>query len=124
MLVWQDNEGLNQTVTTTLQKCALCLAVAAAIALPLFPITSTLALDMPAALESSNLVAAPTPEKDVDTLLRDALPVQNEPIRAIQKSLEGIPDFSKLTPEESISTVVFVSFLLYSRNFFVVYFEI
>ena len=117
MLVWQVNEGLNQTLTTTLQKCALYLAVAAAIALPLFPFTSTLALDMPAASDSSTLVAAPTPDKDVNTLLRDALPVQNEPIRAIQKSLEGIPDYSKLTPEESISNVVFVCSPLYARTF-------
>lgn len=94
------------------RACAVCLATALAVALPLLPLPAGVAVEVAPSeppttttTTTTTLVEAPTPAKDVGTLLRDALPLHNAAIRDVQKSLEGIAECLKLPPEDAISSV-------------------
>lgn len=102
--MWQDYEN---ALTRALQRCAVCLATAVAIALPLLPLPAGIAVELDPS-EPTTLVEAPTPTRDVGTLLRDALPIHNAAIRDVQKSLEGIADCLKLPPEEAVTSIALV----------------
>jgi hypothetical protein len=101
------------------RACAVCLATVVAIALPLLPLPAGVAVEVAPSepppttttttTTTTTLVEAPTPAKDVGTLLRDALPLHNAAIRDVQKSLEGIAECLKLPPEDAISSVALVS---------------
>jgi len=84
--------GAIQSLKKTLQNCAFCLAVAAAIALPnLLPNPSILAAEWVAAIADNvgvNINAGLPSKDDAEGLLRSSLPIHNKPIREIQTVLE------------------------------------
>lgn len=92
-------------MANSVQKCMLCAALAAAVALPLVtPVSDGLAASGPVVSELAGLVSGP-PVKDPEALLRYALPISNKPIKEVQKTLEEITDILKLPGAKAIDPV-------------------
>jgi hypothetical protein len=76
----------------TLQNCAFCLAIAAAIALPnLLPNPFILATEWVSTISNNvgvNINAGLPSKDDAKGLLKSILPIHNKPVREIQTVLE------------------------------------
>lgn len=93
--------------TNILQKCTTCMLVGALVASICpseFPAEALEAVPSPIFSELSVLIAGP-PIKDPNALLRYALPIDNKPIREVQKSLEDISENLKLPGEKALEPV-------------------
>uniref|UniRef100_A0A7I4AZJ2 peptidylprolyl isomerase n=1 Tax=Physcomitrium patens TaxID=3218 RepID=A0A7I4AZJ2_PHYPA len=101
----KDDQVLPNAVTKALQKCATCVAVAAALLMPLSATAADVAFERgPVIPELSVLISGP-PIKDANALLRYALPINNKAIKEVQKSLEEITDEMKVPGEKALGPV-------------------
>ncbi|XP_024385267.1 peptidyl-prolyl cis-trans isomerase CYP38, chloroplastic [Physcomitrium patens] len=101
----KDHEVSPNVLTKILQTCATCVAVTAALLTPLSATASDVAFQRgPAISELSVLISGP-PIKDANALLRYALPIQNKPIKEVQKSLEEITEEMKVPGEKALGPV-------------------
>lgn len=104
-ILFQDHEVSPNVLTKILQTCATCVAVTAALLTPLSATASDVAFQRgPAISELSVLISGP-PIKDANALLRYALPIQNKPIKEVQKSLEEITEEMKVPGEKALGPV-------------------
>lgn len=88
-----------------LQNCATCVAVTAALLMPLSAAAADAAFQRgPAISELSVLISGP-PIKDAQALLRYALPIHNNAIKEVQKSLEEITEEMKVPGEKALGGV-------------------
>ncbi|CAM6086443.1 unnamed protein product [Calypogeia fissa] len=102
-----EREGWSfRSVANSVQKCMLCAALAAAVALPVVTPAADVfaAAPGPVVSELAGLIAGP-PVKDPEALLRYALPIANKPIKEVQKTLEEITDILKLPGAKAIDPV-------------------
>jgi hypothetical protein len=99
---------LPHSITEILKNCGMCLALVAAIAMPLSPFSAAVAAALenrgPAVADLSVLISGP-PIKDANALLRNALPITNKPIKDVQKSLEDITEDLKQPGEKALGYV-------------------
>lgn len=99
---------LPHSITEVLKNCGMCLALVAAIAMPLSPFSAAAAAALenrgPAVADLSVLISGP-PIKDANALLRNALPITNKPIKDVQKSLEDITEDLKQPGEKALGYV-------------------
>ncbi|GLC38663.1 Peptidyl-prolyl cis-trans isomerase, chloroplastic [Pleodorina starrii] len=82
-----------------LERAAIGLATAAAVVMGTF---SPLVLEPPAA---HAILVASDPVKNASAILRNALPINNKPIRQIQKELEGISEALRIPGSKSLGPV-------------------
>ncbi|BFI25337.1 hypothetical protein MPTK2_1g20230 [Marchantia polymorpha subsp. ruderalis] len=102
-----EKASLLQKIGDSVKNCVLCAALAAAVALPQFPVQPSVATESlpgPVYSELGVLIAGP-PIKDANALLRYALPISNKPIKEVQRTLEGITDALKLPGVKAIDPV-------------------
>ncbi|KAG0609640.1 hypothetical protein M758_7G002600 [Ceratodon purpureus] len=101
----KGDESTPNAFTKALQNCAACVAVTAALLMPLTSTSAAVAFERnPAISELSVLISGP-PIKDANALLRYALPINNKAIKEVQKSLEEITDEMKVPGEKALGSV-------------------
>ncbi|GFR40727.1 hypothetical protein Agub_g1336 [Astrephomene gubernaculifera] len=96
-----QKQGYGEEVSTRnpLERAAVSIATAAALVMGTF---SPLVLEPPAA---HAILVASDPIKNAQAILRYALPIENKPIRQIQKELEGISEALKVPGSKSLGPV-------------------
>lgn len=91
------------------------MAVAAALLVPFSSTAADVDVDterVSAISEPSVLISGP-PTKDANALLRDALPLDNKPIKEVQKFLEDITEEMKVPDEKVLEPVERVQFQVF-----------
>lgn len=73
--------------------------------MPMSPTSATLAFERGPAIPDLGVLISGPPIKDASALLRYALPIDNKPIKEIQKSLEEITDEMKIPGEKALGAV-------------------
>ncbi|XP_024533837.1 peptidyl-prolyl cis-trans isomerase CYP38, chloroplastic [Selaginella moellendorffii] len=96
-----DGDGL---LMKAFQKYAVCVALAATFALPLRPQEVHAFVRGPAVSDVAALISGP-PIKDPSALLRYGLPIDNKPIREVQRSLEDITENLKVPGPRALDSV-------------------
>ncbi|KAH9300858.1 hypothetical protein KI387_012441, partial [Taxus chinensis] len=99
----RDTQGKGHSSSKEFRKWALCLALVGTFIIqpcvePLYAVESGSAV-----LDVSLLMSGP-PVKDPNALLRYALPIDNKPIRYIQKNLENIKENLKLPGTKALKS--------------------
>ncbi|XP_024366901.1 peptidyl-prolyl cis-trans isomerase CYP38, chloroplastic isoform X3 [Physcomitrium patens] len=93
----KDDVAAPNAFAKVLHNCPTCVAVAAALLVPFSSTAADVDVDterVSAISEPSVLISGP-PTKDANALLRDALPLDNKPIKEVQKFLEDITEEMK-----------------------------
>ena len=105
-----------------MQKCAVCLLASLTVGSielsPSFLSPAHASVINPVLSDLSVLISGP-PIKDPNALLRYALPIDNKPVKELQKSLEDITDNLKLSGAKAFDPVGRVCELVYFPCIFV-----
>eukprot|EP00249_Psilotum_nudum_P015968 c25601_g1_i3 orf=109-1698(+) len=98
-----EDEGEQRSAfTVVLQKCAVCMI--AAIAFTSFEL-SAVALETSLVLPGLAVLISGPPIKDPNILLRNALPIDNKPIKEVQKALEDVTENLKVPGLKALNLV-------------------
>lgn len=89
----------------SLRECTLCIALAATIVTMQPSVEAASAFQPAPVLPDLSVLISGPPIKDPKALLRYALPIDNKPIREVQKSLEDITENLKVPGERALDPV-------------------